>query len=583
MNYNKNCVKLLPLIEQFERYSVFYTEFDGNYEVGDKLYIMVIDSGSTEYNLDSFQSSSVTYHSIGYELLKKDDNKITLNINYNDLILSGITELNIDNCYIGRVYIKNGLVRSGVINGTMLYNVSILPTSTLSLLWYQGIVAKSPNNIERIDFNTNRRGELILKSELTPDNKINSYYTINNNEIGLSIVNLFDDTITLRNCNINAGIINNCEIQGSNNFINNGYLNNCFIGSTYSINGGTLKDCILSNNTVKWNNGEWNSSWTGATIDIPTNPFRTLIWSNGTWRDGIFPSSANWENGRFVGGEFNGAAWLNGSFGTTKTNPLFNNTNWEDGDFNNGEFIGGRFKNGRFNNGKISNSDWENGIFNDGEFINSTWEDGVFNFGVFSGSTWENGIFNGGTFIESTWKNGEFNNGNFLSNSVWEDGFFYDGKFEDSTWKNGRFYKGSMFNSGWEKGDLFFGVMNNIIWSGGTWHNGIANNVEFNDGLWKNGIFNFGYFYKGKWENGSFNSGFFSGKTSPSDAEWHYGNFYFGVFNGVWEDGTFYTGDDLTTSIPSKDIIGKEYIQYNESGLFSTRYETVKLPAKRKF
>jgi len=576
MDYTKNSVKLLPVIENFENKVVLYSEFDGNYVVGDKLYIMIIDSGSTDYKLDSFQSSGNTYSSIGYELLKKDGNKLTLDINYTSLALTGLTS---NNCFIGKIYIKNGTISKGIINGILLFNVIISPISILGLLWYQGIIRTSPNDINYIDFNSNTEGDLILKSEVLSNGLINSFYTINNYNNGLSIINLLDTNINLSKCNINSGTFNNCELYGTNHTITNGILNNCYIGPSCIITGGNFINSELADITVTWKNGTWDNSWTGTT----GNPFNVIIWSGGTWKNGIFPSSSVWLTGRFMKGVFNGVGWYGGTFGINDgsiDNPVFSGRTWYDGTFNGGlmsesTWLTGIFNNGIFNNG----STWTTGTFNNGTFSLSTWLNGIFNNGTFSESTWTNGIFNNGIFNNgSTWTTGTFNNGTF-SESIWQNGYFYDGKFQDSTWENGSFYKGSMFKSNWKDGDLFFGVMNSVKWYSGTWHNGIANDLKFYDGTWLNGVWNYGTFYKGTWYNGSFNSGYFSGNT---DSTWLNGNFYFGEFGGTWSGGTFYTGE-IKTSIPSSNIIGREFKQYNKTGLISNKFNTVKLPAKKRY
>jgi hypothetical protein len=598
MSYTKSSVKLLSVIDNFENHAVFYSEFDGNFKVGDKLYIMVVDSGSTEYSLlDSFQTKSTTYESIGYELLGKEGNKLILDIDYSGLTIS-LTSLISENCYIGRVYLRNGTIYNGSINGSLLYNISLVPNSVLSLLWYQGIIATTPlNSIQNIDFNSNTKGQLILKSEVLPDNSINSFYTIDNYNNGLSIINLVSPTIPhqqfgiqLKNCNINAGVYNWCEfilnsVYGYNNSLTNGIFNNCYIGSRYIISGATLNDCELENNYVIWADGIWNSTWS-LTNDwsIGGNPFHTLIWSGGTWKNGIFPISSTWFGGRFMKGVFDGD-WSTGTFGTidsTSNDTIFTSSAiWRNGSFNGGIMSGSSWITGIFNNGVISGSTWNDGVFNNGTFTYCLhWYDGVFNDGTFSNSVWNNGSFNSGTFTDSIWLDGDFNDGNMI-NSTWSDGFFYDGKMENSAWTHGSFYNGSMFNCTWMDGDLFYGTMNTVDWLGGIWHNGTANNITFSGGTWKNGIFNFGYFYSGDWYNGSFNGGYFSGATTPSDAIWHGGNFYYGEFAGLWSGGTFFIGKE--TNIPQKDIIGRQYNQYNKSGLLSTKYNTVRLPAKKKY
>lgn len=592
MSYNKSSVKLLSVIQNYENNTVLYSELDGNFTVGDKLYIMVIDSSTPEYSkIDSFQTVSNTYKSIGYELLSKEGNKLILDIDYTNLTtgIGAITGLTTDNCYIGRVYISNGTIYNGSINGALLYNVSLVPKSILNLLWYQGILRTSPlNSVKNIDFNTITRNKLVMKSEVNNDNTINSYYTVNNYGIGLSIINLLPNSpqyLQINNSNINAGIFNHCEFvlpstAGVNDKIYNGIFNNCYIGSRYIIDGAILNYCELENSFVEWRSGTWKSN---PITDLSNNLFRTSVWSGGTWEDGVFPSTSIWFDGRFKKGTFNGV-WNNGTFGTKESilsDTIFNTTIWNNGSFNGGSFSGSTWMDGTFNNGVSSGSTWYNGTFNNGTFTDCLhWYDGTFNNGTFNNSIWHDGTFNMGTFNGSIWETGDFNNGNFID-STWYNGYFYDGKFENSTWNNGCFYKGSMFDSDWNDGDLFFGVFNSVDWYGGTWHDGIANSVKFFGGTWKNGIFNFGYFYNGTWLNGSFNAGYFSGETSLSDSVWKYGNFYFGEFSGLWSGGTFYMGKQ--TSIPQKDIIGRPYMQYNKSGLFSTNYKSVRLPAKKKY
>ena len=589
MSYNKSSTKLLTVIDNYENNAVLYTELDGNYSVGDKLYIMVLDNGSPEYILDSFQSSGTTYQSIGYELLAKDGNKLTLDINYSGLTFNSLTQ---DNCYIGRVYIKNGSITRGVINGSILYNVSLSSSpSGFDLLWYQGIVVTAPFPnycISNMNFNSNTAGSLVMKSEVlsAATVTINSYYTIDNYGIGLSIINLSSSPLSLVGCNINSGVFNNCELTtGKNNpsnTITSGELNNCFIGQRYIINGGDFINCTISDNTVSWVNGTWDNN-------LATNCFKTFIWSGGTWRNGTFPSTSVWLGGRFVKGFFYGAKWVDGTFGTkysTSLDTIFYNTNWYGGSFNGGIFSGSTWLGGIFNNGTFSGSTWTDGIFNNGIFTYSTWIDGTFNGGTFSNSTWTNGTFNDGTFGDGTfgdsiWLDGVFNGGLFtgVTNSDWYNGGFYGGIIGTATWHDGSFYKGSMFNSKWLAGDLFFGYMNSVEWTGGTWHNGIANDISFWNGDWENGILNYGAFYGGNWWNGSFNSGTFTGGTN---SVWYNGNFYSGIFSGKWIDGTFYNGN-IQTFVPQVDIIGRQFTQYNKSGLFLTKKSAARLPAKKKF
>ena len=587
MSYTKNSVKLLKAVSQSENKLVLYTEFDGKYEIGDKLYIMVLDSGSTEYILDSFQSSSSTYRTIGYELLQKDGNKLIIDIDVDKLStpIIGLTE---NNCYIGRTYIKSGSITNGIICGTLLYNVVVTPKNNLSLLWYQGILVTSSENVTNINFDSNNTGQLILKSEVNTDGTINSYYTTNNYNNGLTIINLLSTTMLLVNCDINAGILNNCNLDGKKNSINNGILNNCKVGRTYIVNGGEFINCTL-HSLVTWNYGKWSSTWDG-TYDAPFGP---NTWKNGTWISGIFPYPRAWNNGRFLKGTFKGKIWYNGSFGTKDSiseeayaDTIFSGSSWMNGNFNGGLMLNSSWADGNWYNGKmkgdnVNSSIWNNGTFSGGYFSGSTWKDGIFNNGEMHNSIWKNGTCNSGTIYDTEWQNGIFNGGS-LKNTNWIDGTFYNGKMEGGIWYHGSFYKGSMFGTDWMGGDLYFGLMNFVNWSGGTWHNGIANSVTFSGGTWKDGVFNYGEFKCGVWLNGSFNSGFFSGATNYQDAVWKGGNFYFGEFNGDWLGGTFHTGRNVS-NIPSKDKINREYYQYNRAGLISNRYKTVRLPAKRKY
>lgn len=588
-NYNKNSTKLLPIIENYQNKTVFYTEYDGNFDIGDRLYIMVIDDTKEDYILDSLNSNGFSDKNRGYELLYKNENKIILDIDYEELTSTyNVNKLTEDICYIGRIYMKNANIERGIIKGALFYDVIMNPNSNFNIEWRQGIIYSSGRKIRNINFNKDPNTNLILKTTET-NNIIEKYYVKSPSD--LSIINLSKRPLELLNCNINNGILYNCDMTGKFNNINDGKLIDCLIGSDYIINGGEFINSRLYNLTVIWNNGIWDSTWTGST----NNPFTPLLWKNGTWKNGIFPNISTWENGRFLGGTFKGQRWNNGVFGyndinrTTETTASFEDTIWEDGIFNGGTMKNSLWKKGEFNNGEILNTRWINGTFNNGIMRNDSgttykdWENGVFNNGEMEYVNWVNGEFNDGKFSNSIWNGGNFNNGE-IYDSEWNNGMFYNGSFQNSVWKNGKFYNGSMFNSNWENGILYFGTMNNISWSGGTWLNGIANNIEFFDGNWYNGIFNYGYFHKGNWYDGSFNSGFFSGMTDYTDAVWHNGSFYFGIFDGKWIDGIFYTGEIKEDyEIPSSNIIGRPYKQYNIQKLTDYTYEDTRLPSKKRY
>ena len=134
-NFTKNAVRILPKIYNSENKVVIYTEFDGFFEVGDKLYIMVNNIGvnfSQEYyKLDSYYNRGNENSSIGYTLLEKDNNLLKLDINYDEL---GLTNL-IEDCYIGRVYIKDSIIENSTINGVSFHNVNFNINSKLNLIW----------------------------------------------------------------------------------------------------------------------------------------------------------------------------------------------------------------------------------------------------------------------------------------------------------------------------------------------------------------------------------------------------------------------------------------------------------------
>jgi hypothetical protein len=187
-NFNKSSVKLLPIIENTNNNVTFYTEFDGEFEVGDKLYIAVNNTGITEYTLlDSMVNTGFTDSSIGYELLEKDGNRIVLDIKYDTFILNSLTP---ETCFIGRVYITNSDIARGIINGCLIKDTSTQPLSKANIEWKQGILFDTLGSIKNIDFNSKSDDtKLILKSIINTKGEVESFYTYNNYGIGLSIIN----------------------------------------------------------------------------------------------------------------------------------------------------------------------------------------------------------------------------------------------------------------------------------------------------------------------------------------------------------------------------------------------------------
>lgn len=591
-NFNKSSVKLLPIIENTNNRVTFYTEFDGEFEIGDKLYIAVNDSGITEYDiLDSMVNTGFTNSAIGYDLLDKVGNKIVLDIKYDIFRLSYTsTNLTEDTCFIGRVYIKNSIINRGIINGCLIKDTETEPLSKANIEWKQGILFDTLGIISNIDFNSKSlNSKLILKSIINTKGVVESFYTENNYGKGLSIINLSDNTFNLINCDITAGVFNNCVLEGDQNEISGGEFFNCFLGDTYIVNNGRFENCEFETISCEWNDGNWYNDYTGTT----NNPFRPLTWTNGVWEYGRVPTDCTWLNGRFKGGIFEGNSWYDGEFEEGE----FINSGWNNGNFNNGVMSASVWNNGNFNGGVMFDTVWNNGTFNDGVIYSTgshfNWMDGTFNGGVMTDMNWLNGDFNGGIFSGSTWTDGDWYNGKLIA-SDWITGNWYNGEFEDSTWTDGKFYNGIMKNSKWNNGSVYYGTfldMNdypNKCFLNGIFYNGVLNNVfvfkiDLYNGIANNSVFGSGSpASKINWYNGSFNSGIFGVSGGGGDYNWSDGKFYNGTFSGVWENGTFYTGD-ITTYIKTKYQVGKSFKPYKEFGAYRKHRRRRRYPRKRRY
>jgi len=591
-NFNKSSVKLLPIIENTNNRVTFYTEFDGQFEVGDKLYIAVNNTGITEYVvLDSLAKTRTTDSTIGYKLLERTGNRLVLDIVYDTFMLNSLTP---ETCFIGRVYVINSQINRGIINGCLIKDTATQPISKSNIEWKQGILFDTIGSINNIDFNSKTSNDtLILKSIINTKGEVESFYTYNNYGIGLTIINLSNNVFQLNNCNISAGVFNYCNIEGISNKITGGDLYNCFIGNTHIIDGGRLVNCEFESNNTTWINGKWNSNYTG---DTAGNPFKPLTWQNGTWENGYFPNSSTWLNGRFKDGLFNGLSWNNGEF----NDGTFSGTTWVDGIFNNGIIYNSLWIDGTFNDGVIIDSRWMNGTFNNGSIYSTSspqkWDKGTFNSGIITNMEWSNGVFNNGIMSGCTWTTGDFYGGKIVGNSIWKDGNWYNGEFEDSSWENGKFYNGIMKNSYWDNGVVYYGVfidMNDYLslkyWQNGIWYNGTMNNVLVQKIDWYNGIandvvlgINSSTSYV-NWYNGTFNSGTFGYHGSGGTYVWHDGRFYYGKFSGDdWINGTFYTGE-ITTYINPKFKVNKPFKPYNDFGTFKINDEKKRYPAKRRY
>lgn len=607
-NFNKSSVKLLPIIENTNNRVTFYTEFDGEFEIGDKLYIAVNNTGITEYTeLDSLANTGCTDSLIGYELLEKKGNRIVLNIIYDTFILI-LNSLTPETCFIGRIYISNSEINRGIINGCLIKDTSTQPLSKSNIEWKQGILFDTIGAINNIDFNSKSSdSKLVLKSIINTKGEIESFYTYNNYGIGLSIINLSDNTFQLNECDISAGVFNNCNIEGNSNRITGGELYNCFVGDTYIIDGGRLVNCEFESSNVIWLDGTWSNDYTGTTLN---NPFKPLTWEDGTWEDGMFPVSCTWLTGRFKNGLFNGLSWNNGEFETGE----FSGTTWTNGIFNGGVIYDSTWINGIFNDGVIIDTRWMDGIFNNGSIYSTTpsfkaWDKGIFNNGTMTHMNWGDGTFNNGIISGCTWTKGDFYGGKFTGDSTWKDGKFYYGEFENSVWELGDFYNGIFKKSYWENGSVYYGVfidmspfvINKTGWKEGIFYNGTLNNVIMVKSIIHNAIVNDSYIGVNSalseiiWYNGTFNSGVFGGGGS-STSTWYDGKFYYGTFSGdTWVNGTFYTGD-IATYINPKFKTNKPFKPYKELGIFKKstsessldffgylRDRRYRLPKKRRF
>lgn len=565
-NYTKKSVTILPLIENNNNNVAFYTNFDGGFEVGDKLYIAVNDINILGYNiLDSIVNK--TY----YTLIEKDGNKLTLDINYDNFTL---TELEEDIYFIGRVYINNATISRGIINGCILNNSTIQPLSISNIIWYQSILLNSPSTINNINFLTNiDDDDLLLKTTIDDNNNnVESYYIDN---IGLSIVNTTnnDNSLILNNCDIDVGIFNNCRLNTTdNNTINGGEFNNCIIGDGYVINDGDFINSSHFSSNITWNYGKWTNDYDE---DSDNNSFKAYTFNDGIWENGNFPNTTIFKTGRFKNGTFEGLTFDSGIFeGGTANNTIFENTVINNGIINNCTINSTTINDGTINNSIITDCTINDGAFISTNIDNYTINNCLINDGTIKIMNLTNNTINGGTISKSIWNSGDFYGGN-IEESEWIDGTFYDGDFKYGNWYNGKFYNGIMKKTiNVDYITVYNGVfvdvekINNGIFYNGTLNNTIVKSMDFYNcminvsELGTSEIDSIINFY-----NGSFNSGTF-GVIDESDEfgeyNWYNGKFYGGTYNGtVWENGTFYTGD-INTNIDKKYKTFKPFKAYDK-------------------
>lgn len=592
-NYDKNSVKLLEKLDNKDNTTVFYTEFDGRFEVGDILYISVTNNNNGLLSaIDSLANKK------GYKLLHKKGNMITLDIPYSYLDSLGITNLptTTNSCYIGRIYINNTLIKRGNVNNTIMKNTTLEPSEKGDIDIIQASIVSikevgGQKIINDIDF-TNKYSddEQILKMIYDVDSdKLRSYYTDNNRGFGISSINITSEYIILSNCNISAGVFKFCELRGIDNIIDNGYFDECDIDG-YIINNGYFNDNVLNVNNI-WNYGSWYNSNTSL---INYN-FHISEWNDGIWVDGVFPNTAKWHNGVFRNGTFMGDGWDDGEF----QNGLFTETLWRDGIFGGGIIERSLWLDGNFYGGKMYDCEWGNGTFHDGEMsateenTKMIWHNGLLKNGQLNNIDWENGTVDNGSFNTCLWRDGIFNDGE-LYDTNWLDGKFYNGLIRGvssgtrNLWMNGVFYNGKMVFMQWETGVVHNGYIYGVLWKNGFWYNGTAVNSIFINVQWYNGIFDSsenkykyipssggndayeiiqcnGVIQGGVWYDGVFNNGQFGENDTSIETIWKGGNFYNGIYNGdKWENGLFYNGKQSTFKyIPERNKTRKPYSAYN--------------------
>lgn len=581
-------VKLMPSIENEGGYIKLTTEVNGNFLVGDIVYLCALSGMSgvgytdTTYVLDNIiETSGCTdwyYHKYnsGYKILKihKKSNKIIIDRLYE----SKFDNKSIINHYLTKIYVNNQNITGGNIDGVVYKNVTMnQPTgyTEMDINLIQAIIL-SGTSIKYTVIN-DKYDKLYLSLNtnndysVSPSTNNNKYgYTIIHNQTisGSTIENGYYYDTTLIDCTINSGSFFNCIISGGT--INNGIYSGTTIETNTTWNYGTFSYGNFMPN--EWIDGIWNGG-----------DFISKDWHNGIFNIGTF-SASTWYDGLFNGGSFVNSMWMKGTF--TKSTfydsewydgrfigNTFQNSIWHNGDFVSGEFVSSTWYDGRFHHGKIiNNSLWKNGDMIYGEITDSIWSGGTFHDGTMTDCIWHNGIFNDGFLMSSMWYNGVFNGGTFNGmnsgltastsvgasyKSIWYNGTFNGGKLQNAYWKDGIFNSGVVSNS----------ILIKVDWYNGTFNGGIIGPINYNIGStdmvvnWYNGSFNKGTFgipsddlhttggdlYM-NWYDGDFYYGDFyniTGSTTPGNGfgGWSGGTFWNGSFYGDWYDGTWIQGD----------------------------------------
>jgi len=588
MSNKKNAVKLLPKIDSVDNYVILYTEFDGFFDIGDRLYIMAIDTSSDEYQyLDSINNYNSTSDKMGFVVLDKIGNSIKINRKYDDLS-ENIDTIKSD-CYIGTVYIKNSTIKTGYINSALLNNVILDTNENDKLRIMQCVLSKLNgdtinNTILEKKYN---KSDLILKTDIIDDN-IESYYTYNNYDNGLTIINLSDNRLDINGTDIYDGIINNCDIY-TNTIIDNFPDNNNLMGhwsfddlSGEIILGNLNKDITLYNGDVLVNGISGNavfrylvsdSTGIGILNDINLNhntDFSMSVWFKLERYNGYDTSLYTTSVLSFENDNYNFGIYINkpGSspilkFGVNGVNDSNDNilsldygityNTWYHCVFVNDNGIINQYINGEFISGMTNNIEYGD-IFDVLIGYNKSISKNDFS-APFRGSIDEFRIYDkiltgdeikilydnpGGDFsLKKYIYSGLLNNCNINDGYIIKGGTFNDCTVSSLTiWKNGKWINNSddivdnpFKCKFWENGTWEGGTFPNSYWNDGTFVSGIFN------GDWNNGIFINGTFDESNWSGGTFNDGLFK------NSNWYGGIFDNGTFeNSNWLNGTFNNG-----------------------------------------
>ena len=599
MSNKKNAVKLLSKIDSIDNYVILYTEFDGFFDIGDRLYIMAIDTSSDEYQyLDSINNYNSTSDKMGFVVLDKIRNSIKINRKYNEFT-KNINSINSD-CYISTVYIKNSSIKTGYINASLLNNVMLDTTENNKLRIIQCVLAKlngSVINNTILEKKYNKK-DLILKTEII-DNKVESYYTYNNYDNGLTIINLSDNRLDINGTDIYDGIINNCDIYTDTSISNlpnpNNLLGHWSLDELDGkiISGNLNKNIVLNSGNILVdgisNNGIFRSlpldeSGIGVLNGINlenSNTFSISIWFKLERYNGYDISLYTTSVLCFRNNDYKFGIYIDSpgdspilNFGITDNNELLNIEfgieygKWYHCVFVNDSGLIKQYINNELKS-ELNNTINYSGIFDmligysmniPREKFSSPFRGIIDEIRVYDKVLTDDEIKSlydnpGGDFsLKKYIHSGLLNNCNIDNGYIVKGGTFNNCTVSDLTkWEYGKWVnsyneiENNPFKSNvWEDGIWEGGRFPDILWKNGRfisgtfngiWDDGVFINGTFKDSNWNNGIFNNGLFENSNWSGGTFNNGTFE------NSNWSGGTFNNGTFeNSDWYGGTFHGG-----------------------------------------